>query len=151
MERTGSQKLLRGLSILNIATATPVALLAGAMVVGGNALATKMAAADMQLERVMGISASPEQAGGLAFFVGFGLLLGCIFALIASVFGMRAADNLDEIKPAWMLAGFGLVGTIAMGIASATHGGMTIGLSFFVVLAALYFWSTNNVMIDQAK
>ena len=149
MERTGSQKLLKGLSIFNIATATPMALISGAMIVGGNALAKGMNA--VSLEEVAGMPMPAEQAGGFVVIVGIAMLLACVFEIISSIFGMRAADNSDEIKPAWILAAFGLVGTVATGIASATHGGMTIGLIVCIAVAALYFWSANNVMIARVK
>lgn len=152
MQRSGSQKALLVLSILNIIGAV-LALLSGlAMMMGGaliGAVDSSEAAAALQ-----GTGVTQGEIGVVAALAGFMVIFGGIVELIMGILGVRAANNNQKIMPVWVLAIISLV-LNAIGLVAAIVNGSfaTQGVSYILalILAVLMMWIANNIKREAGR
>ena len=145
MERSGSQKVLLVLSIINIIAAV-VALLGGAAV--GTVPASDAAAA------LEGTGVTQGEAGALVGVAGLVIVLGGVIGLVVGILGVRAANDNQKIMPVWVLAIVQLV-LYAISLISTIAGGSfgTQGASAIVslVVAFLIVWLANNIKKEAGR
>ena len=152
MQRSGSQKALLVLSILNIIGAV-LALLSGlAMMMGGaliGAVDSSEAAAALQ-----GTGVTQGEIGVVAALAGFMVIFGGIVELIMGILGVRAANNNQKIMPVWVLAIISLV-LNAIGLVAAIVNGSfaTQGVSYILalILVVLMMWIANNIKREAGR
>ncbi len=100
MEKSGSQKALKVISIIMIVLSVLGLLVALMLLMGGGALG------------VSGIDAADDDmavAGGLAMFLGMGMMLSSLFNLVIGIFGLRGANDPAKIGVFFVLAIIGVV------------------------------------------
>ena len=152
MERSGSQKVLLVISIINIIAAV-VALLGGLLVMlGGAALGTVPASdAAAALE---GSGITQGEAGALVGVAGLVIVLSGVVSLIVGILGVRAANDNQKIMPVWVLAVIQLI-LYAISLVTIIVGGSfgTQGASAIVslVLAVLIMWLANNIKREAGR
>ena len=152
MERSGSQKALLVLSILNIIGAVFVLILGVALAVGGAAIGTidsSEAAAALE-----GTGVTQGEAGIIASMAGVVFIFSGVIELIMGILGVRASKDNQKIMPVWVFAIISLVMNIASLISVIASGGFgSEGASSItaVILSALMMWVANNVKKEAGK
>lgn len=139
MERSGSQKVLRVLSILIIIGAVITLVGAIVLIAGGCFYAASG-------EAIEGYTAA--EAGTLTIAGGAALLVTGVVDLIEGIFGLRAAKDEQKIMPLWILAAVGL-GLAALSLVLGFVNGMdssrlTSDITS-IVSSGLMFWIANNI------
>ena len=153
MQRSGSQKVLLVLSILNIIAAV-IMLLGGALMMMGGALFGAVPASEAA-SALAGTGVTQGQAGALAGIAGFVILFAGVIELILGILGVRAANDNQKIMPVWVLAIISLIlnlGGLISTVANGTFSGST-GASYIVslILAILMMWIANNIKKEAGK
>lgn len=152
MQRSGSQKALLVLSILNIIGAV-LALLGGlALMMGGAVIGTVDSSEAAQA--LAGSGVSQGELGILASLAGFVVLLAGVIELIMGILGVRAANDNQKIMPVWVLAiislvlnAIGLISTIATGSFGSQGSSYIVSL----ILAVLMMWICNNIKREAGR
>ena len=142
MERSGSQKALRIISIIGIIFGLLALAMAALMVFASGFVASVTDEAAVE-------GMSNTEAGALVGFTGLITLVEALIAIIQGILGLRAAKDASKIKPVWILAIIGLVGSVIGAIMFFVNGGgdMSNITSYIssVVFAVIYFWIANNI------
>ena len=152
MQRSGSQKFLLVIGIINIVLGAWTLLGAAFFLVGGSALMGDPAAT-AQVATETGLGTAEVQ--GLTFGLGFAGLFSGIVEIILGILGVRAANDANKIMPVWVLAVISLIMGIISIVMSLTQGhtdASSIG-SYVGTLAgaALMLWVANNVKRQAGK
>ncbi|MBE6473150.1 MAG: hypothetical protein E7Z99_06180 [Coriobacteriaceae bacterium] len=152
MQRSGSQKVLLVLSIIDIIGAALMLLAGLAVMLGGAAIgAVDPMEASAALE---GTGVTQGQAGMLVGIGGFFIIIGGAVELIMGILGIRAANDNQKIMPVWVLAIISLIFSV-IGLISAIAGGTfaTQGASAIVslIIAGLMMWIANNIKQEAGK
>ena len=152
MKRSGSQKALLVISIINIIFSV-IALLGGLALMFGGAL---FGAVDSS-EAASALAGSGMTQGEVSVFAGVGgLVIICsgVIQLILGILGVRAANNNQKIMPVWVFAiielvmsSISLITTFTSGTFS-TQGGSAV---FSLILAVLIMWIANNIKREAGK
>ena len=152
MERSGSQKILLVLSIINIIAAV-VALLGGLLVMLGGAAVGTVPASDAAAA-LEGTGVTQGGAGARVGVAGLVIVLGGVIGLVVGILGVRAANDNQKIMPVWVLAIVQLV-LYAISLISTIAGGSfgTQGASAIVslVVAFLIVWLANNIKKEAGR
>jgi hypothetical protein len=147
MERTGSQKLLKGLSIFNIVASTLSLLMGALVIVGGAMIASGHSSAAIQ-DLIQRLSLPSDQAGPLFIVMGIAILLACAFEIVTGVFGVRAAHDNTKIKPAWIFTLISLIAAVAAGAVAIVGGNATPSIAVSLGLSGLAFYAANRVKTE---
>ena len=153
MERSGSQKFLLFISILDIIMG--ILILIGAImliVVGVGAGAVSADPAVLQELEVTATDAA--QAGAALDIVGIFTLLSGALCLLQGILGVRAANDNQKVMPVWVLAIIGLIGSVIGLIVAITDGSLGAGDTSMVgslAGSALMFWIANNIKKQAGK
>ena len=152
MERSGSQKVLLVLSIINIIVAV-LALLSGLLVMLGGAAVGTIPASDAAAA-LEGTGVTQGEAGALVGIAGFVIVFSGVIELVVGILGVRAANDNQKIMPVWVLAIVQLV-LYAISLISIIAGGSfgTQGVSAIVslVVAFLIVWLANNIKKEAGR
>ncbi len=150
MNRSGSQKALLVVSIIELVFGA-ISLLGGIMLlIGGAAIGGAAAAGgDPELTaQTAGAASAVTSLGALLLFVSAGL------AILEGVLGIRAANDNQKIMPVWILAiislvlaVIGVIGAIANGSFGQNAMSNILGLA----LNAVMFWVANNIKTEAGK
>lgn len=152
MERSGSQKFLLVISIINIVLAVLGILISLAGIMGG----ALFGAADPQevSSALSETNLTQGEASGLVVGVFLFVLLACIIELIVGILGVRAANDNQKIMPVWVLALINIILYIIAIIVDIVDGSFsTTGASSILSLAVgiLLFWVANNIKKQAGK
>ena len=152
MQRSGSQKALLVLSILNIVGAV-FALLGGLSIMLGGALFGAVDSSEAA-SALAGTGVTQGEAGALVGMTGFLIVFAGIIELLVGILGIRAANDNQKIMPVWVLAiievvlcVISLISTIAGGSFGSSGASAILSLIF----AALIFWIANNIKKEAGK
>ena len=151
MERSGSQKALKVISIIDIVFGV-LGLLAGIMA----AIATGVidSASPSELAE-MGMTADSQgTATALISVLAISSIFSAIVAIIQGVLGIRASNNNQKILPVWILSIVGLVNQVANLISYAVRGTLGQNLAsglLALALSALTFWIANNIKKEAGR
>ena len=148
MERSGSQKALFVISILNIIGGGISILFAIMTGVAGGMVG---AASSAQLVEA-GVDSSTQAlaAGGLTIITLIAIISGAI-GLIEGILGVRAANDNQKIMPVWVLAIIGLVFSVISIIMAIVQGNFQLSSLVGLVLSGLMFWIANNIKTEAGK
>ncbi len=151
MNRSGSQKVLLVISIINIVSG--VFALIGALMsllMGGAVSGATL----LEIERA-GVTVNDALAASAALsIVGVAsLILGAI-ALLEGILGIRAANDKNKIMPVWVLSIIGLGISVLAFVASIFNGSFGANLVSnlcSLVGSGLMFWIANNIKVETGK
>lgn len=146
MQRSGSQKVLRVLSILSIVGSVLSFGMAALMIFGGGLYSAEG-------DPVGGMSAA--EAGATFAGVGFATLIEGAIGLIQGILGLRASNDNTKIMPVWVLSVIGLgMGVIGF-LLNLIGGGVnaeTIGTSIGSILGSgIMFVLANNIKKEAGR
>lgn len=145
MDKSGSQKFLKVISIIDIILGAGMVLLGIFAFVGGAAIGS-MDAATLASE---GIDADAQAISMAALSIAAVISIGYgAISIIEGILGVRAANDPSKIMPVWILAIIGLAGsviTVIMGLLNIS--GMTFQFSQLITVAinGFMFWIANNI------
>ena len=145
MDKSGSQKFLKVISIIEIVLGA-LLIIVGLLSIAGGTVAGTVDSATLAEQ---GLTEADRAAGAAALsLVGAFSAIAGIISIIEGVLGVRAANDPSKIMPVWVLALISLVCaglSLLMGIFGIA--GMSFGPSSIltVVMDALMFWVANNI------
>ena len=152
MQRSGSQKALLVISIIEIVFAV-IALLGGLMMMFGGSLIGAVDSAEVT-EALAGSGITQGELGVLAGMGGLIIIFSGIIELILGILGVRAANDNQKIMPVWIVAIIELVFCVISLIAVIVNGSFsTQGLSTIVslVFAGFTMWIANNIKTQAGR
>ena len=142
MDRSGSQKFLLVISILDVIFGVLAVIVSLMAIVGAGVLAGGVAVeAGLSVEEA-------GTAGGLMTTAGVIMLIAGAVSILTGVLGIRAANDNQKIMPVWVLALIQLIFGVVSVIMTFVQGGVFNDILTAVIslaLAALMFWVANNI------
>lgn len=152
MERSGSQKFLLVISIINIIFAV-LGILAGVVGIMGGAF---FGAADPQevASTLADAGVTQGEASGIVVGAFLFVLLASAVELIVGILGVRAANDNQKIMPVWVLALIDVILYVVGIIVAIVNGDFSAqGFSYILSLAfaVLLFWVANNIKRQAGK
>ena len=147
MERSGSQKALLVLSIIEIIGAV-LALIAG---ISTGLLGGLVGTAGME-----GQLTAKEVAVGSASLaiISAIIIISAVWSLLCGIFGIRAANDNQKIMIVWVFALIGVIlGVIGLiyAIANGSFGQNALSMIIGLALNVLLFWIANNIKREAGK
>ena len=147
MERSGSQKALLVLSIIEIVGGI-IALITGAMAfLGAGAVLT-------DANTVAGSGVTQDQAAGIFVILSGVLIIEGIWSLLCGIFGVRAANDNQKIMIVWVFCLIGViiavVGIIAA-IINGRFGNQFWSLLWTLVGSGIMFFIANNIKKEAGR
>jgi len=146
MERSGSQKALLVLSIIELICGIIVLALGVMTLIGGGIVAGELGT---ELGAEVG-----EVAGGITGVIGGVALFSGLLAVLAGVFGIRAANDNQKIMIVWvfvLIVAIVNVISIVMSIVNGTFGASAFSLIASLLFSLLMFWICNNIKKQAGK
>lgn len=146
MERSGSQKALLVLSIIEIVLAA-LALVAGIWLV-------------MMTGAVSGVSdisiTADERMAGASDFtpLSIAIILSAVWSLLCGIFGIRAANDNQKIMIVWVFTLIGAILAIVSIVAAIVNGSFgqnALTLIVSAVFDAIMFWIANNIKNEAGR
>ena len=152
MERSGSQKVLLVLSILNIILAAFV-ILASLLTIAGGALVGAVPAEEVA-DSLAETGLTQGQASAAFSAIGLVILIPGALMLLVGILGVRAANNNQKIMPVWVLSVISLVMWVISIVIAVMNG--TVGTDIApnlvsIAIAVLTFWIANNIKREAGK
>ena len=152
MERSGSQKFLLVISIINIVFAV-LGILGGILGIMGGALFGAANPQDVS-SSLSGTGLTQGEASGVVVGLFLVVLLASVIELVVGILGERAANDNQKVMPVWVLAiidvilyVIGLIAVIVNGTFSSNGLSSILSLAF----ALLLFWVANNIKKQAGK
>ena len=147
MQRSGSQKVLLVLSIIEIIGGV-LALITGAMAfLGAGAVLTDAAT-------VAGTGVTQDEAAGIFVILSGVAIVEGIWSLLCGIFGVRAANDNQKIMIVWVFCLIGViisvVGIIAA-IVNGRFGSQVWSLLGTLVFSGIMFFIANNIKKEAGK
>ena len=147
MERSGSQKVLLVLSIIEIIGAI-FALITGAMFfLGAGAVLS-------DASTVAGSGVTQDQGAGILIILSGILVVEGIWSLLCGIFGVRAANDNQKIMIVWVFCLIGVILAVVGVIAAIINGGF--GNQFWsflctLVVSGIMFFIANNIKKEAGR
>ena len=151
-ERTGSQKVLRVISIVQIIEAVLLVVFALMGVMSGAAIGAADPSSVAELTAETGMSQGA--LGGLVAGTSLTVIIAAAISILIAVFGLRASNDVNKIMPAWIFSIIGLVGSclsIVMKAVNGTLSGNLLSSLLTLAVAVLTFWVCNNIKAEAGK
>ncbi|MBQ9057684.1 MAG: hypothetical protein IJ125_00705 [Atopobiaceae bacterium] len=152
MQRSGSQKALLVISVINIILSAILLLLGifsliGGVIVGNPQIAAEAASETSLTTAQVGLGGTFLVAGGIS------LIVVCILEIIIGILGLRASNDAQKIMPVWWLSLISLVLNVVGIIMNIVQGQPVDILStvLTIVLSALIFWIANNIKREAGR
>ena len=147
MARSGSQKFLLVISVLNIIFAIIGMLGSVGLMLGGSLINLAPASEAANLAAETGMTTS--EVGALFAVGGAFALFGSAIELIMGILGVRAANDNRKIMPVWVISLISLILSIigiVIGLVNGQFSASAIG-SYIgsLVGSGLMFWIANNI------
>ena len=147
MQRSGSQKVLLVLSIIEIIGGV-LALITGAMAfLGAGAVLTDAAT-------VAGSGVTQDEAAGIFVILSGVAVIEGSWSLLCGIFGVRAANDNQKIMIVWVFCLIGViisvVGIVAA-IINGSFGNQVWSLLFTLVCSGIMFFIANNIKKEAGK
>ena len=151
MERSGSQKFLLVISIINIAFGI-IGILGAIFLIMAGGLSGSVDAAELAESGIT--QQDIGMVGGIFSMLGLTAMFSSALGIIQGILGIRAANDNQKIMPVWVLALIGLVfGVIAlvMTVVNGTFGTQGLSSIISLVISGLMFWVANNIKQQAGK
>lgn len=148
MDRSGSQKFLKVISIIDIVMGAIIIIVSfAAIFMGGIA---GIASPDLMASGELSASDAALASGAMSIIGVFGIVVGAV-TVIEGVLGVRAANDPSKIMPVWILSIIGVAANaVSLIMAFAQHGNVVSGLLSLVV-SGLMLWVANNIKVQAGK
>lgn len=147
MERSGSQKALLVLSIIELIGGA-LALIMGILgMIGAGAVAS-----DPSL--VAGSGVSQADATGVIGVVSIVIIISGIWSILCGIFGIRAANDNQKIMIVWVFTLIGVILAIVgiiMAIINGTFGSSFWSLAGTLVFSGIMFFIANNIKNEAGR
>ena len=146
MQRSGSQKALLVLSIIELICGIIVLALGVMTLIGGGIVAG-------ELGSELGAEAG-EVAGGITGVIGGVSVFAGLLSVLAGVFGIRAANDNQKIMIVWvfvLIVAIVNIISIVMAIINGTFGTSAFSLIASLLFSLLMFWICNNIKKQAGK
>lgn len=148
MDRSGSQKFLKVISIIDIVMGAIVIVASFAAVFMGGV--ASMASPDLVASGELDASQAALASGAMSILGVFGIIVGAV-TVVEGVLGVRAANDPSKIMPVWILSIIGLAANaVSLIMAFVQHGNILSALLSLVV-SGLMFWVANNIKVQAGK
>ena len=149
MERSGSQKVLRILSIIEIIGAILIIAvgLAGYMAIAGAGLVANTGDAELN-SMVTGAS------GGIGFALFILTVIIGGWSLLCGIFGLRAANDNQKIMIVWVFLLIGMIIELiaaAMAIMNGFMDSSFLSVAGALIWSVFMFWIANNIKKEAGK
>lgn len=151
MNRTGSQKALLVISILNIVSGALALLL----VLFGTVLTVSVGTMNSAQLAEAGVDAASQGVATVLFavltFLGF--VVG-VLSIVEGILGIRAANDNQKIMPVWILAIIGLaISALSVIVGLFQRAPMQDILTDLgtLIVSGLMFWIANNIKVQAGK
>lgn len=148
MDRSGSQKFLKVISIIDIVMGAIVIVASFAAVFMGGV--ASMASPDLVASGELDASQAALASGAMSILGVFGIIVGAV-TVVEGVLGVRAANDPSKIMPVWILSIIGLAANaVSLIMAFVQHGNILSALLSLVV-SGLMLWVANNIKVQAGK
>ncbi len=147
MERSGSQKALLVLSIIELVGGA-LALIMGFLGIAG----TSVVASDPSL--VAGSGVSQANATGILGIVSVVIVFSGIWSILCGIFGIRAANDNQKIMIVWVFCLIGVILAIVgiiMAVINGTFGTQVWSLSGSLIFSGIMFFIANNIKKEAGR
>lgn len=154
MNRSGSQKALLIISIIDIVIGAFILIFGLVTIFAGNALGA-LTPAELAEAGLADLTAEDKVAAAMAMsFISASMIIMGIISVIEGILGIRAANNNQKIMPVWVLSIIGLAGVVVgiiMSIVQGTFSSSIMSNIFSLVANGLMFWIANNIKTQAGK
>ena len=152
MEKSGSQKVLKVLAIIEIIFAI-LGILTGIALAACAALPDAMKEVSVTFQDA-GYNITASDANVIIIVMGIGLIIAAVVDLLIGIFALRGANDPSKIQVFWVLCVIGVVLSIVT-ILCAVFNGSTSGSKMFayaleLALNVWIFWLANNIKKQNA-
>ena len=147
MNRSGSQKVLLVVSIIEIVFGVLTFIVGLMATLAGGALNGAMGGTPEEVAAV-GILSTATSVFAVV------LIVGAVLSVLEGILGVRAANDASKIMPVWILAIIALVSAVISLIMTIANGSFAVnGLNNIItlVLDGLMFWVANNIKVEAGK
>lgn len=151
-KRSKNQKILRVISIIDIIEAVLMIIFGVMALMGGAFIGGADPASVAELTAETGMAQG--EIGSMVAGIGVSIFAGAVLSIIISIFGLRAANDINKIMPAWVFSILGLIGScasIVMAVVRGNLGENLVSLIASLVLAVITFWVCNNIKAEAGK
>ena len=142
MNRSGSQKALLVISIINIV----LGILALILSIMGFVPGTTLSAAGPIAAEEAGLTVE-ETAVAAGLFSGISMvgIISSILEIIVGVLGIRAANDASKIMPVWIIALIEVVSMVIAIVMSLVNKNFEVSSLLSLAVGCLMFWIANNI------
>lgn len=151
MNRSGSQKALLVISIINIVVGALVFLLGLVAIMAGGALGSATSA-DLAESGLTTQEASYAAAG--MSVVAIVSIISALLSIVEGILGIRAANDAQKIMPVWIISIISLIAVVVSMIFAITQGAFTSNIAsyiFSLIASGLMLWIANNIKIQAHR
>ena len=151
MARSGSQKVLFVLSIINIVIAV-LGILAAYLTITRGAMLSGVDLGDATAP-LKNLGINQGEGGAFVSIMGIVILLASVLELVTGVLGIRAANDSQKIMPVWVLAIIGIIISFVGAIIVVVSGELANNTSLIasLIMGALMLWIANNIKVQAGK
>ena len=150
---TGSQKVIKVLSIIVIVLSVLGLLSALGAIATGGALFTPDFQQALQQKNTAYTAASLAEDAYMLVVLGIGCAIGCVLNIIVGALGVRGANDPGKITPFWVVTIISFVLSVATLIYAIFAAATPFAFCSSIVSAALdgaLFWFANNIKKQNA-
>lgn len=151
MERSGSQKALLVISIIEIVFAV-LALIGGV----SSVVLTGVVAGSTPEIVASGNATAQQAATGTAALAVLSVIVivSGVWSLLCGIFGIRAANDNQKIMIVWVFTLIGVIAGVISIIAAAVNGSFAqsgVSLVVSLIIDGVLFWLANNIKKEAGK
>lgn len=148
MRRTGAQKFLLAISVINIVLGI-LSVIYGAMTLAGGG-----SSGGLSTESLMASGANAVEAEQVVTTFNILVILAIVsgvISLIQGVLGIRAANDNQKIMPVWFISLISLAFSISNVFTALFQGNFGIATVVSLVVPSLVFWAANTIKAEAGK
>lgn len=148
MERSGSQKFLKVISIIDIVIGVLAIIMSIVTITVGGAVG--VVSDDVVASGEVTASDVAMASGAMSIIGVFALIVGALI-LVEGILGLRAANDPNKIMPVWVLSLIGLAGGGVGLVMTIAQSGNVLSSLFSLLGSCLMFWVANNIKHQAGK
>ena len=148
MQRSGAQKFLFVISIINIVLGILAVVYGIVTLVGG------VSAGGVSTEALVASGANAVEAEQVVASFNILIILAIVsgvIALVQGILGIRAANDNQKIMPVWFISLISLAFAISNFITAIFQGNFQISVVASLIMPILVFWAANNIKGEAGK
>lgn len=148
MQRSGAQKFLLVVSIINIVLGILAVIYGIVTLVGGRS------AGGVSTEALMASGANAVEAEQVVTTINVLIILAIVtgvISLVQGILGIRAANDNQKVMPVWFISLISLAFAISNFITAIFQGNFQISMVASLIVPILMFWAANNIKSEAGK